>query len=59
MKVIVLGNGIHTKKRIIPALNKIEIIDSLTVADMNAVKDTKLSKSNQIVNYERELNNDN
>ncbi len=59
MKVIVLGNGIHTKKRIIPALNKIEIIDSLTVADRNAVKDTKLSKSNQIVNYERELNNDN
>ena len=44
MKVIVLGNGIHTKKRIVPALNKIEIIDSLTIADRRVVEDIKLSK---------------
>ncbi len=59
MKVIVLGNGIHTKKRIVPALNKIEIIDSLTIADRRVVEDIKLSKSEQIVNYERELNTNN
>ena len=51
MKVLIIGNGNHTNRRIIPALKKIEKISSLTVVDRkseNKVVDP-LSKIN-IVN---------
>ena len=38
MKVLVLGNGIHAKKRVIPALQQIDIVDSIVVGDKNTTK---------------------
>ena len=35
MKVLVLGNGAHVNKRVLPALNKIKTIESVIVADKN------------------------
>ena len=52
MKVLVLGNGAHTNKRIIPALNKIKKIDSIFVGDRNVNKLNKVDDVLSIINYE-------
>ena len=51
MKVLVLGNGLHTNKRILPALNKIEYIDSIIVGDRNADKESSVNKITRILNF--------
>ena len=51
MKVLVLGNGLHTNKRILPALNKIEYIDSIIVGDRNADKESSFNKITRILNF--------
>ena len=38
MNVLVIGNGLHTNKRIIPALLKILSIKKITVASRNIQK---------------------
>ncbi len=52
MQVLVLGNGAHTKKRIVPALKKIPFIESILVADRNARKVNKMDDVLSIVNYQ-------
>ena len=51
MKVLILGNGIHTNKRVLPALNKIKEIDLIAVGDRNVTQDTQLNKITKISNY--------
>lgn len=47
MNILIIGNGNHTNRRIIPALNKINKITSITVIDRNS-KNQILSPSKKI-----------
>src|SRR6056300_633212 len=47
MNILIIGNGNHTNRRIIPALNKIKKITSITVIDRNS-KNQFLSQSKKI-----------
>ena len=51
MKILVLGNGVHTNKRILPALKKIQEVDSITIADKNVSEDIDVNKKLKIINY--------
>ena len=51
MKVLILGNGIHANKRVLPALNKIKEIDLITIGDRNVIQDTQLNKITKLSNY--------
>ena len=53
MKVLILGNGVHTNKRILPALEKIKEIDEVTVGDRNVIEDISASKKTRISNYDK------
>ena len=53
MKVLILGNGVHTNKRILPALEKIKEIDEVTVGDRNIIEDISASKKTRISNYDK------
>jgi len=39
MKILVLGNGNHTNRRIIPALRKLNAVTSIVVGDRNVTRD--------------------
>ena len=57
MKVLVLGNGIHTNKRILPALVNIDSIDEIIVGDRNEKKEN-INKNIKIVNFDKSLDNE-
>ena len=44
MKILIVGNGAHTKKRILPALKKINKIQSISIGDKNAEEEAKNRK---------------
>ena len=53
MKVLILGNGVHTNKRILPALEKIKEIDEVTVGDRNVMEDIIINNKTRISNYDK------
>ncbi|MDC3103756.1 Gfo/Idh/MocA family oxidoreductase [Acidimicrobiaceae bacterium] len=59
MKILVVGNGQHTNRRILPSLRKIAFIKSIYVADRNSENEYfKKNKKVNILNYENILKND-
>lgn len=55
MKVLVLGNGAHVNKRVLPALNKIKTIESIIVADKNTENNVIIDSCIELRNFEKEL----
>lgn len=53
MKILVIGNGIHANKRIIPSLKKIDGIKSITIADRSSIETADKSGFIKIINYEK------
>ena len=52
MKVLILGNGNHTNKRILPALEKISKIELITIADKNVIQDVRIKKNIKISKFD-------
>ena len=57
MRILIVGNGIHVNKRILPALKEIKKIDKITVLDRNVEKNKNLSEHIQLVSYSKYLKN--
>ena len=55
MKVLVLGNGAHVKKRVLPALNNIKSIENIIIGDRNTKNTIKIDSKNEIRNFNDEL----
>ncbi len=55
MKVLVLGNGAHVKKRVLPALNNIKSIENIIIGDRNTKNAIKIDSKNEIRNFNDEL----
>ena len=55
MKVLVLGNGAHVKKRVLPALNNIKSIENIIIGDRNTKNAVKIDSKNEIRNFNDEL----
>ena len=55
MKVLVLGNGAHVNKRVLPALNKIKTIESVIVADKNTENNVIIDSCLELRNFDKEL----
>ena len=55
MQVLVLGNGTHVNKRILPALNNLKAINNIVVADKNTKKNIKINSSCEIRNFNEVL----
>ena len=56
MRVLILGNGTHVKKRVLPALSNIESIENIVIADRNTQNVTKINSNQEIRNFNEELN---
>ena len=58
MKILIVGNGAHTKKRIFPALKKISNIQSITIGDKNADREEIIDNKtrNKSVKFLKEKN---
>jgi len=56
MRVLILGNGTHVKKRVLPALRNIESIENIVIADRNTQNVTKINSNQEIRNFNEELN---
>lgn len=52
MQILVLGNGAHTNKRILPALKKIPFIKSVYVGDRHTKKINKIDDVISLIKYE-------
>ena len=57
MQVLILGNGNHTKKRILPALKSIRSIENIVIADKNTENKEKIDSKLEIRNFSKELKN--
>ena len=57
MQVLILGNGNHTKKRILPALKSIRSIENIVIADKNTENKEKIDSKLEIRNFNKELKN--
>jgi len=53
MKILIVGNGAHTKKRIFPALKKISNIQSITIGDKNADREEIIDNKTRITNLSK------
>ena len=53
MKILIVGNGAHTKKRIFPALKKISNIQSITIGDKNADREEIIDNKTRIINLSK------
>lgn len=58
MKILIIGNGIHANKRIIPSLKKIDEVKSITISDRSSKETEDKSSLIKLINYEKafELN---
>ena len=56
MRVLILGNGTHVKKRVLPALRNIESIENIVIADRNTQNVAKINSNQEIRNFNEELN---
>ena len=43
MQVLVIGNGNHSKKRVLPALEKIKFVENIVIADKNIKNKKKIN----------------
>ena len=59
MKILVLGNGKHTNRRIIPALKKLNAVTSVVVGDRNVTRDKTIDDLVTISSYRQSLVSDN
>ena len=50
MKILIVGNGAHTKKRILPALKKINKIQSISIGDKNAEEEEIINNKTSVIN---------
>ncbi len=50
MKILIVGNGAHTKKRIFPALKKINSIESISIGDKNAEQEEIIDNKTTVIN---------
>tara|TARA_Y100000816_G_scaffold292542_1_gene288495 strand:- start:7113 stop:8054 length:942 start_codon:yes stop_codon:yes gene_type:complete len=57
MQVLVIGNGNHSKKRVLPALEKIKFVENIVIADKNIKNKKKINSSLEIRNFDKELQN--
>lgn len=57
MKVLLLGNGVHAKKRILPALNKINSVERIVIGDRSVTEKEDLSNKIRVLNYDTSISN--
>tara|TARA_B100001057_G_scaffold499964_1_gene612734 strand:- start:1936 stop:2877 length:942 start_codon:yes stop_codon:yes gene_type:complete len=55
MQVLVIGNGNHSKKRVLPALEKIKFVERIVIADKNVKNKKMINSSQEIRNIDKEL----
>ena len=52
MNILLIGNGVHANKRILPALKDLGIINSISILDRNVETEKQLSNTVKVLPYE-------
>ena len=53
MEILIVGNGVHAEKRILPALMKIDNIYSISIGDKNAEQDEIINNKTSVINLSK------
>ncbi len=55
MKILLLGNGAHAKKRILPALKKIDSLEKIVIGDRSVSENKDLNNKIKVINYNESI----